>query len=83
MDHGHSGRGSGSRLIASELDLDVHTGGQFESHQGLNGLGGGLGDIDQSLVGAALKLLAAVLILVDGPQDGDDLFLGGQRDGKR
>ena len=73
----------GTSNLKSELDLDVHTGGQFESHQGLNGLGGGLGDIDQSLVGAALKLLAAVLIFVDGAQDGDDLFLGGQWDRKR
>ncbi|SCI86212.1 Uncharacterised protein [uncultured Blautia sp.] len=32
-------------------------------------------------MGAALKLLAAVLVLVDGPQDGDDFLLGGQRDG--
>ena len=30
---------------------------------------------------AALKLLTAVLILVDGPQDGDDFLLGGQGDG--
>ena len=30
---------------------------------------------------AALKLLAAVLVLVDGAQDGDDFLLGGQGDG--
>ena len=34
-----------------------------------------MGDVDEALVGAALKLLAAVLVLVDGPQDGDDLSL--------
>ena len=32
-------------------------------------------------VGAALELLTAVLVLVDGAQDGDDLGLGGQGDG--
>ena len=29
-------------------------------------------------MGAALELLTAVLVLVDGAQDGDDLLLGGQ-----
>jgi hypothetical protein len=37
-----------------------------------------LDDVDQALVGAALKLFAAVLILVDGTQDGDDLFFVGR-----
>ena len=69
------------REMRLQLDLDLHTGGQIQSHQGLHGLGGGIGDVDQALVGAALKLLAAVLILVGSPQDGDDLLLGGQRDG--
>ena len=32
-------------------------------------------------MGAALKLLAAVLIFVGSPQNGDDLLLGGQRNG--
>ena len=67
----------GKRLL--QLDLDLHTGGQLQGHQGLHRLGGGLGDVDEALVGAALKLLAAVLVLVDGPQDGDDFLLGGQR----
>ena len=30
---------------------------------------------------AALELLTAVLVLVDGPQDGDDFLLSGQGDG--
>ena len=63
---------------ALQLDLDLHTGGQIQGHQGLHGLGGGVGDVDQALVGAALKLLAAVLIFVGSPQDGDDLLLGGR-----
>ena len=64
-----------------QLDLNFHTGGQIQRHQCLNGLGRGIGDVDQSLVRAALELLTAVLILVGGTQDGDDLLLGGQRDG--
>ena len=65
----------------SELDLDLHAGGKLEAHQSLNGLGGGVGDVDQALVGAALELLTGVLILMNSAQDGDDLLLGGQRDG--
>src|SRR5699024_8630474 len=61
-----------------QLDLDLHAGGKLQAHQGLHGLGGGLDDVDQPLVGAALELLAAVLVLVDGAQDGDDFLLGGQ-----
>ena len=30
---------------------------------------------------AALELLTGILVLVSGTQDGDDLTLGGQRDG--
>ena len=64
-----------------ELDLDLHAGGDFQVHQSFHGLLGGAHDVDEAHVGAALKLLAAVLILVDGAQDGDDLGLGGQGDG--
>ena len=31
-------------------------------------------------MGSHLKLLAAVLVLMDGTQDGHDLLFGGQRD---
>ena len=65
----------------SELDLDFHTGGQIQTHQRFHGLGAGVVDVDQALVGAALELLPAVLVLVDGAKDGDDLLLGGQGDG--
>ena len=64
-----------------ELDLDLNTGGKLKAHQSLDRLGAGVGDVDQALVGAALKLLAAVLILMNSAQDGDDFLLGGQRDG--
>ena len=54
----------------SELDLDLDAGGNFEAHQCLNGLLGGVEDVDKALVGAALKLLTAVLVLVNGTKDG-------------
>ena len=64
-----------------QLDLDFHACGQLQRHQGFDRLGGGVLDVDQTLVSPALKLLTAILVLVDSAQDGDDLFLGGQRDG--
>ena len=39
------------------------------------------GHLDKAGVSPALELLAAVLVLVDGPEDGDNLLLGGQGDG--
>ena len=64
-----------------KLDLDLDAGGDLEVHQGLDRLLGGGDDVDEALVGAALELLTAVLVLVDGAQDGDDLGLGGRRAG--
>ena len=58
-----------------KLDLDFDAGGDLEVHQGLDRLLGGGDDVDEALVGAALELLTAVLVLVDGAQDGDDLGL--------
>ena len=60
------------------LDLDLNASRELQAHQSLDGLGGGLDHVDQALVSAALELLTAVLILVDGPQDGDDFLLGGE-----
>src|SRR5699024_10010584 len=64
----------------SELNLDLDAGRELQTHQSLNGLVGGSEDVDKSLVGSHLKLLTAVLILMNGAQDGDDLLLGRQRD---
>ena len=69
-----------SLAVRSELDLDLDAGGNFYAHQGFHGLLGGAHDVDEALVRAALELLTAVLVLVDGTQDRDDLGLGGQRD---
>ena len=41
----------------------------------------GLQNIDQALVGLDLKLFPGILVLVGGPQDGDDFLLRRQRIG--
>ena len=64
-------RGMAERDGRSQFDLDLHAGRKLQAHQGLHGLGGGLDHVDQALVGAALELLTAVLVLVDGAKDGD------------
>ena len=61
------------------LDLDLNASRELQAHQSLHRLIGRSQDINQSLVGAHLKLLAAVLIFVDGTQNGDDLLLCRQR----
>ena len=58
-----------------QLDVDLDTGRQLQIHQSLDRLLGRVHDVDQALVGAALKLLTAVLILMNSTQDGDDLGL--------
>ena len=68
-------------LSALGLDLDLNASRELQAHQSLHRLIGRSQDINQSLVGAHLKLLAAVLIFVDGTQNGDDLLLCRQRHG--
>lgn len=61
-----------------QLDLDVHASGELEAHQSLDRLVGRLQNVDQTLMSAALELLAAILVLVGSAQNGDDLTIGGQ-----
>src|SRR3954449_12296057 len=63
----------------SELDLDVHTGRQVETHQRVNRLRGGVDDVDEALVGAHLEVLAGVLVLVRRADDAVHVLLGRQR----
>ena len=62
----------------SQLDLDIDAGGKMHAVEQLRV---GAVDIDDALMRADLELLAAVLILVRGTEDRDDLLLRGQRDG--
>src|SRR5437667_247586 len=56
--------------LASELDLDVDAGGQVELHQRVHGLRRGIDNVEESLVGAHLELLARGLVDVWAPQHG-------------
>src|SRR5258707_4225432 len=64
---------------ALELDLDVDAGGKVELHQRVHRLRRRIDDIEQSLMGAHLELLAAFLVDVRRSVDGELLDLGRQR----
>src|ERR1700741_3795514 len=64
-----------------ELDLDVDTGGQVELHESIDGLRGGVDNVEKALVGAHLELLAALLVHVRRTVDGELLDAGRQRNG--
>src|SRR3954470_672669 len=66
---------------ASHLDFDVDTGGEAESHQGVDRLRARIQDVDEPLVGADLELLPAVLVDERRPQDGELLDARRQRHG--
>src|SRR6476661_5651989 len=68
-------------MVPSELDLDVDAGRQVEAHQGVDGLRGGVDDVDEALVGAHLEVLARVLVLVGRADDAVHVLLGRQRHG--
>jgi small subunit ribosomal protein S10 len=56
-----------------ELDLDVHARSEVELHQRVNGLRGRIDDVEKTLVGADLELLAALLVDVRRAEDGEFL----------
>ena len=62
----------------SELDLDVHTTGQVEFHQRVDGLGARAVDVDDTTVGAGFEVLTGILVDVRRAQHAVDLPLGGQ-----
>ena len=61
-----------------QLYLNLNTSGKIQAAEGLDGLLVGVEDIDQSLVGSALELLTAVLVLVNSAKDGNNFLLSGQ-----
>src|SRR5215467_6866909 len=67
-------------LPGSELDLDVDAGCQIKLHQRVHRLRRRIDDVEQALVGAHLELLAALLVDVRRPVDGEFLDPGRQRD---
>src|SRR5262249_15317585 len=64
-----------------ELDLDVDAGGQIELHESIDGLRGRIDNVEKTLVGAHLELLAALLVDVRRTVDGELLDAGWQRNG--
>jgi hypothetical protein len=63
-----------------QLDFKLNAGRKFYTCQSLSSFCCGLNNVDQTLMGATLELLAAILILMNSAQNGNDLFLGGERD---
>src|SRR5262249_22757201 len=72
------GKALGDRY-SLELDLDIDAGSKVELHQRIDRLGRRVHDIEQALVGAHLKLLAAFLVDVRRAVHGEFLDLGRQR----
>src|SRR5262249_11796717 len=64
-----------------KLDLDIDARREVELHQRIDGLRGGLDDVEQTLVGPDFELFAALLVDMRGTVDGETLDAGGQRDG--
>src|SRR3989304_7484631 len=58
----------GARL---ELDLNIHPRWQLQAREGIDGLGCGLQDVDETLVGSDLELLPGVLVDVGRPDDAE------------
>ena len=44
--------------LGSDLDLDLHTGGELKFHQGVHRLGVGILDVEKTTVRVELELLA-------------------------
>src|SRR5688500_4134316 len=66
---------------ASDLDLDIHAGGEVELHQRVHGLRCGVDDIEQPPMRPDFELLAALLVHMRRAVDGEpaDLRWQGNR----
>lgn len=62
------------------FDFYVHAAGEFKLHEGIYGLSGAAVDVDQTLVGAELELLAALLVDERGAVYGEDTLARGKGD---
>src|SRR6195952_4435959 len=63
-----------------EFDLDVNACGEIELHQRIDRLRGRLNDVQHTLVGTNLELLARLLVDVRAAVDGELLDARRQRD---
>ncbi len=62
-----------------QLNFDINPGRQIQLHQGIDGFGRGLIDIDDAAVGARFKMLPRVFVDVGRSQETINAPLGGQR----
>lgn len=65
--------------IALELDLDIDTSRQVETHERVDGVGRRVEDVDEALVRAHLELLAGVLVHMGPTDDAVQVALRRQR----
>src|SRR5690606_27661302 len=63
-----------------ELDFDVDAGGEIELHKRIDRLRSGIHDVQETLVGPDLELLARLLVDVRRAVDGEFVDAGRQRD---
>ena len=63
------------------LDFYFNTARQFELHEGIDGLGVGAIDVDETLLGRNLKLLTALLVDEGRAVHRDDALTSGEGDG--
>lgn len=63
------------------LDFYFNTARQFELHEGIDGLGVGAIDVDETFVGRNLKLLTALLVDEGRAVHRDDALTSGEGDG--
>lgn len=61
------------------FDFDIDAGRKVEIHEGIDGFGGGIGEIDEALVGSHFELLAGVFVDMRAAKYGCDIALGGER----
>ena len=66
-----------------ELNFNLYTGGELKISQSLNSFVGRSDNINEPFVRSRLKLLTAVLILMNSTENGNDFLLGRERDGSR
>src|SRR5262245_40612549 len=65
----------------SDFDGDVHARREVELLKLVHGLGGGIENVDEALVGALLEALHRLLVGMRRPVDGHALDVRGERDG--
>ena len=65
----------------SDLDFNLDAAGEFEFHQGVHGLGGGVVDVDEAFERRKLELLAGLLVDEGRAVNGEDALVGGQGNG--